>query len=91
MPFQIIERREQQAISQVKREVAKINFDSEQAPFQISELRKLAQKVASKTETTATELFAQYIRLARKRQESSLPRTQEKVAEAGHPKKYYSR
>ena len=56
------------AIGQLEREAAKIDFESEQAPFQISELQKLAQKLASKTETTAAELFARYIRLARKRQ-----------------------
>jgi hypothetical protein len=56
------------AIGQLEREAAKIDFESKEAPFQISELQKLTQRVASKTEATAGELFAQYIRLARKRQ-----------------------
>jgi len=75
------------AIGQLEREAAKIDFESEQAPFQISKLQKLTQKVASKTETTAGELFAQYIRRARKRQAKFVAKGQREGSESAASEK----
>jgi hypothetical protein len=55
------------ALGQLQKQAAKLDFASAQAPLQISELHKLTQRLASQTENTASELFARYLRQARKR------------------------
>jgi hypothetical protein len=64
------------ALGQLQREAEKLNFVSGQAPFKISELQQLAQQLASKTESTASELVAQYIHQARKRHARSVVKAQ---------------
>jgi hypothetical protein len=75
-----------QALGQLRAQAAKLDFGSEQEALQISELRKLAQRLASKTEKSPTELYTEYTRLARNRQASPLPRVNEVLVEARYLK-----
>jgi hypothetical protein len=60
------------ALTQLQRQAAKLDLASAQAPLRISELHKLTQRLASQTENTASELFARYLRQARKRYSKSI-------------------
>lgn len=64
------------ALNELQREAAKLNFESEQAPLQIWEIQKLAQKSAFKTESTSSELFVQYVNQARRRHLRSVAKAQ---------------
>lgn len=60
------------ALDQLQKQAAKLYLHSAQAPFRISELHNLAQRVALHTENTTSELFAWYFRQTSKRYAKSL-------------------
>jgi hypothetical protein len=62
------------ALNQLQQEVVRLDFGSDKAPLQISRILKLAHEVASKTESTASELFSSSVNQARRRYQKSITR-----------------